>query len=337
MPHDVFISYSSHDKPVADAMCAALEAQKIRCWIAPRDVLAGTEYAEAIVNAIETCRVVVLVFSGHADRSPHIHRELDRALNKNKIIVPFRVENVLPSKALEFVLGNTHWLDALTPPMETHINVLVTTVRRLLDGEGNEPMNSRKIQTGGLIDAAHAGDLARVKALIAAGADANAKNTDGGTALMAASGKGHLEVVQALLAARADANARAGNGSTALTFATTLGHLGVVQALLAAKADANAKTDRAVTVLMLASDNGYREIVQAFLAAKADVNAKDAKGITALMAASGKGHLEVVQALLAAKADANAKTNMGATALMLASFGSHREVVKLLKEAGARG
>jgi len=48
MPHDIFISYSSHDKAVADATCAALEAQRLRCWIAPRDVLPGTEYGEAL-------------------------------------------------------------------------------------------------------------------------------------------------------------------------------------------------------------------------------------------------------------------------------------------------
>ena len=52
MPHDVFISYASTDKAIADATCAKLEAQKIRCWVAPRDVLPGTEYGEAIDNAV---------------------------------------------------------------------------------------------------------------------------------------------------------------------------------------------------------------------------------------------------------------------------------------------
>jgi hypothetical protein len=336
MPHDVFISYASHDKSVADALCAALEAQNVRCWIAPRDVLAGTEYGEAIVSAIEDCRAMVLVFSAHADGSPHIHKEVDCALNKGKTIIPFRIENVPLSKALEYALGNTHWLDALTPPIERHIGVLVSTVRRLLGDEGGKPMNGRKLRTGDLIDAAHAGDVGQVKALLAAGADANARNADGGTALMAAAGKGHLEVVQALLAARADANAKADKGYTALTFAASSGHLKVVQALLAAGADVNAKREHGVTALMLASENGYREIVQAFLAAKAEVNAKDAKGMTALMGSSLKGHQDVVQALLAAGADANARTDKGVTALMLAGFRCHEGVVRLLKKAGAK-
>jgi len=142
MPHDVFISYSSHDKAVADATCAAIEAQKIRCWIAPRDVLAGTEYGESIVNAIEDCRAMVLVFSDHANKSPHIRREVERAVSKGKFIVPFRIEDVLPSGALEYCLGSTHWLDALTPPMEKRIGELVESVGRLLCQQVSPPPNS---------------------------------------------------------------------------------------------------------------------------------------------------------------------------------------------------
>lgn len=63
MPHDVFISYATGDKVVADAACATLEARRLRCWIAPRDVLPGTNYGEAIVNALRDSKVVVLLFS----------------------------------------------------------------------------------------------------------------------------------------------------------------------------------------------------------------------------------------------------------------------------------
>ena len=70
MSHDVFISYSSQDKSVADAICAILEGRKLRCWIAPRDVLPGTPYGEAILDAIYASPVMVLVFSSHANDSP---------------------------------------------------------------------------------------------------------------------------------------------------------------------------------------------------------------------------------------------------------------------------
>ena len=70
MPHDVFISYSSKDKVYADAVCARLESEGIRCWIAPRDILPGMHWGGAIVEAIESARLMVLLFSSHANASP---------------------------------------------------------------------------------------------------------------------------------------------------------------------------------------------------------------------------------------------------------------------------
>src|ERR1700733_4346090 len=100
MAHKVFICHSSKDKLVADAACAALEAQRIPCWIAPRDILAGDEYGEAIIDALSTCQIVVLIFSLHANDSPQVRREIERAVSKEKIIVPFRIEDVLPTRAM---------------------------------------------------------------------------------------------------------------------------------------------------------------------------------------------------------------------------------------------
>ena len=131
MTHSVFICYSAKDKPVADAACAALEASRIPCWIAPRDVLGGAEWGAEIVDAITACRVVVLIFSGNADSSAPVRREVELALNANKIIVPFRIENVLPSGALKYALLNRHWLDALTPRLEESLVQLAETVRRI--------------------------------------------------------------------------------------------------------------------------------------------------------------------------------------------------------------
>ncbi len=132
MAHDVFISYSSKDKPTADAVCAMLELNGVRCWIAPRDVTPGMEWGECIIDAIEECRIMVLVFTADADSSPQIRREVERAVNHSVAILPFRIENVLPGKALEYFIGNVHWLDALTTPMETHLKSLAGTVKMLL-------------------------------------------------------------------------------------------------------------------------------------------------------------------------------------------------------------
>jgi biopolymer transport protein ExbD len=132
MAHKVFICHSSKDKQVADAACAALENLKISCWIAPRDILAGEEYGKAIVDALSSCQIVLVIFSAHANDSPQVRREVERSVSKDKIILPFRIEDVLPSDAMEFALGNTHWLDAITPPMERRLLELCDTISRLL-------------------------------------------------------------------------------------------------------------------------------------------------------------------------------------------------------------
>jgi len=138
MAHDVFISYSFHDKHVADAICTALESAGIRCWIAPRDVLPGKEWGEAIVDAIGASRIMVLVFSSASNNSQQVLREVERAVHKNLIIVPFRIENVLPTRSMEYFLYSTHWLDALTPELERHIEVLIDVVSKLLDSHSRE-------------------------------------------------------------------------------------------------------------------------------------------------------------------------------------------------------
>ncbi|HET7762786.1 MAG TPA: TIR domain-containing protein [Phycicoccus sp.] len=138
MSHDVFICHSSKDRTLANAICAKLEANRIRCWIAPRDVVPGTEYAQAIVEAIGASRLTVLVFSENANRSPHVHRELERTASHGIPILPFRVEDVVPAPSVEYFISDAHWLDALTPPMEEHLDYLVGTVRLILDREAAE-------------------------------------------------------------------------------------------------------------------------------------------------------------------------------------------------------
>jgi TIR domain-containing protein len=137
MAHDVFVSYSSRDKLTADAVVARLEAARLRCWIAPRDILPGMEWGEGILDGINRSRVMVLVFSSNANASPQIRREVERAVNKGLPIIPFRIEDILPSRSLEYFLSSPHWLDALTPPVEAHIQRLadaVTTLLSRLDG-----------------------------------------------------------------------------------------------------------------------------------------------------------------------------------------------------------
>ena len=138
MAFDVFISYSSKDKTIADAVCARLESDGIRCWIAPRDIVAGTSYGEAIIDAIHGARVMVLVFSSSANTSGHIPKEVERAVSNGVAILPFRIEDVAPGKSLDYFIGSVHWLDAMTPPMEKHLDDLATTVHKLLPASADD-------------------------------------------------------------------------------------------------------------------------------------------------------------------------------------------------------
>ena len=132
MAHDVFISYSTQDKSVADAMCHHLEERRVRCWIAPRDVPPGAKWGSAIIDAIGECRVMVLVFSANADRSDQVLREVNTAVEARCVIVPFRIDGAPLSKDMKFFLGPLHWLDAFTPPIEDHLDRLCDRIDGIL-------------------------------------------------------------------------------------------------------------------------------------------------------------------------------------------------------------
>ena len=138
MTHDVFISYSSKDKTVADAVCANLESQKIRCWIAPRDVSPGESWAANIIEAISNSRVFVLVFSDGSNKSNQVIREVGEAVDNGIPIIPLRIENVEPSQEMRYYIKSIHWLDAMTPPLEAHLQRLTNSVRALLSAEAGE-------------------------------------------------------------------------------------------------------------------------------------------------------------------------------------------------------
>jgi hypothetical protein len=130
---DVFVSYASEDKAIADAAVATLEAAQVRCWYAPRDILPSKPYAEAILDGLRASRVLLVVVSAHSQASPQVARELERAIHYALVIVPFRVESVEMRGSFEYFLSLPHWLDALTPPLEAHLGRLRDAVRSILD------------------------------------------------------------------------------------------------------------------------------------------------------------------------------------------------------------
>jgi hypothetical protein len=139
MGHDVFISYSSKDKPAADAACAKLEGRGIRCWVAPRDIMPGDDWSSSIIEAINGARTMVLVFSANANASQQIKREVERAVNKGIPVIPLRIQNVAPEKSLEYFISTPHWLDAYTPPLDHHLTYLGDVIAHILEGKKVPP------------------------------------------------------------------------------------------------------------------------------------------------------------------------------------------------------
>jgi len=152
MAHDVFISYSHKDKKVTDAACSILEQNNIRCWIAPRDITPGVPFAEAIIDGIKGAKVFILVYSSNSNHSHQVIKEVDRAVHHGLAIIPLRLEEIPMSKQLEYYVSDVHWLDAMTPPLEKHINKLVKVVQLLLTVDEVESDDIEKALRTGTIE-----------------------------------------------------------------------------------------------------------------------------------------------------------------------------------------
>ena len=135
MARDAFISYSQPDHECAFELVARLEADGINCWIAPRDIAPSADWAAEIMDAICSVRVMILVFSANSNLSPQVRREVERAVHKQLSVLPFRIEDVPPSKSLEFFLSAQHWMDAFPPPRQPHYARLCTYLKTQLAAE----------------------------------------------------------------------------------------------------------------------------------------------------------------------------------------------------------
>jgi len=129
---EVFVSYSQPDYDVAHELVARVEASGIRCWIAPRDIPPGESWPAAIIGAINTARVMVLVFSAAANSSPQVCREVERAVNRGVRVLPFRIADVVPTAELEFFLSSRNWMNAFPPPRSPHYAQLCTCLNTML-------------------------------------------------------------------------------------------------------------------------------------------------------------------------------------------------------------
>jgi TolB-like protein len=136
----VFISYASHDAALARKVCSALEAAGFRCWIAPRDVVPGTLYADGIVGAIDESRILVLILSKEAVASAHVGKELERATSKRHPIIALRLDTAPLTRAFEYFLNESQWIEG--GGSDAAIAQLVSAVgQHLAPGAATSPTN----------------------------------------------------------------------------------------------------------------------------------------------------------------------------------------------------
>lgn len=130
MQHKVFISHSSKDGDLAKAICHYLEADGIRCWIAPRDI-DGSDWASCIMRGIHQCDVFVVIVSMHSISSPEVIKEVTEATRTCQYILPFKTDEEDLTDRLRYHLAPCHWLDAVTPPIKKHIEELKCRIHNL--------------------------------------------------------------------------------------------------------------------------------------------------------------------------------------------------------------
>lgn len=107
----IFISHSSRDRKVTEAVCAALEARGLRCWMSHRDVQPGDNFQQSIATAIRNCKIMILIFTQNANESSEIAKEIALAGQNKLIVIPLRFEDVAPSLAFAYELSTRQWID----------------------------------------------------------------------------------------------------------------------------------------------------------------------------------------------------------------------------------
>lgn len=108
----VFISHSSKNAGDAQKICTLIENNGYKCFLAPRDIRSGHEYAEEIINGIDTSEAMLLLLSQASNDSPHVLREIERAVSRNIPIIVYKLEEVKLSRSMEYFLMTHQWISS---------------------------------------------------------------------------------------------------------------------------------------------------------------------------------------------------------------------------------
>ena len=132
----IFISHSTNDHALAMEVCALLEARGLPCWIGPRDVVPGKVWDEAILDAIDSTSIFLLLLSSAANNAPFVKNEVNRAFTLGKPILTFRIEDVQPGRSLELYVARHHWTDGFSGRIEDRVEELARAIEALPAEDG---------------------------------------------------------------------------------------------------------------------------------------------------------------------------------------------------------
>jgi hypothetical protein len=151
MGHNVFISYATKDKDTALRVYDGLNKRGLTCWISCKDIPAGGNYQNEIVNALRAARVMVLVFSSNANSSGEIQKELALAGQYQLTVMPLKIEDVVPTGGFILNLATSQWVE-IFPDFEKSLDEVATTIRTITDMSDKFTLRVREAsETDGVI------------------------------------------------------------------------------------------------------------------------------------------------------------------------------------------
>lgn len=338
----VFISHSSKDGGDAVKLCDYLEENGKKCFIAPRDIQYGHEYAEAIINGVDNSEAMVLMLSDNSNKSPHVLREVERAVSKSIPIIIYKLEEVELSKSMEYFLMTHQWISAAAEGGFEEILKYVNEIsdRPLTDRNteytGNINDNNKKSNVKSqsmiaeelrLIEAVKTGNRALVKALIMKfNGNINRKDSSGKNVLFYACENGSLNMLEMLLDKGGDIDITDNEGDTLLHAAVKSGNKSVVKLLLFRGIYIDEKNNEGRTPLMIAAINSRADIAKYLVEQGADISLKDDNGNNAFKYAVAGGNKQLISLLMDESADEKSKN--GNNALHMAVAAGSLEAVK---------
>ena len=125
----IFISYASQDRNAAEHVLSFLETRGIGCWIAPRDIPPAADWAESIIDGIDSAFSMILLLSRYSNESPQVRREVERAVSNGLMIYPLVLDEVDLSKWMQYYISAHQWYDASDVPLNRRLGELLGAIR----------------------------------------------------------------------------------------------------------------------------------------------------------------------------------------------------------------